>query len=220
MPQHQPCDHNDSSGIVRLILADDHMMLREGLKSLFDRADDMEIVAECGDGTTAWQAIRANHHDVAVLDQKMPGLTGIEVARKVAERGLPTHVVLLTNYDEPAVTAEAIRVVSAYVLKDNSFEELVTAVRTVIQGEQFISPSVLAKLQEFQRNVSTTPSALSRQEKRVIYLLATGLSNKEIARAMEIDPRTVETYRRRIMTKLNLSSLAAIVRYAIHSGIV
>jgi DNA-binding NarL/FixJ family response regulator len=205
---------------IRIILADDHAILRQGLSVLLRGDPDFELVAQAADGIAAWRLIESLQPSVAILDIGMPHLTGIEVARRVAASGLATEVLLLTMYDDPSAALQAQEAGAAgYVLKESAFDELVLAVRTIAAGGTFITPSVRAKLRALQR-AGPAAVALSAREREVIRLIALGHSSKEAARIMGIGPRTVETYRNRLMQKLGLHSLADVVRYAVQAGMV
>ncbi len=203
--------------MIRLLLADDHAIFLQGLIKLLDAWPEANVVAEAADGREAWELILRHKPDVAVVDIKMPQMSGIEIAEQVRAQGLSTRVVLLTMHDEPALALEAEQAgVHGYVLKDNTFEELSKAIKTVASGRRYMSPSVSEKLQAFRLNSGGV--TLSPREREVLKLIASGLSGKAIARALGISPKTVETHRVRLMTKLNLHSVADLVRYAVQTG--
>ncbi len=205
---------------ITVIVADDHAIFRQGLASLLQAEADIALLAQAADGAEAWGLIESLRPEVAILDLSMPQLTGIEVTRRVEEAGCDTRIVLLTMHDDPSAVLQAQEaLVAGYVLKDNSFEELVQAVRTVATGGTFVTPSVRAKLRGLQRNGRPT-MALSPREREVIRLIALGNSSKETARLLGVSPRTVDTYRNRLMEKLGLHSLADVVRYAVQAGMV
>jgi len=205
---------------IKIVLADDHAIIRQGLTPLFEAEPDMEILAQTGNGREAFQLIDTLRPDVAILDISMPEMTGIEVARGVVDAGFDTQIILLTMHEDPSAVREAMEAgVSGYVVKDNSFEELVQAVRIVVAGGSFVSSSAQKKLRKLQSQGKTAAS-LSQREREVIKLIAQGHSSKEMARIMDISPRTVDTYRRRLMDKLDLHTLADVVRYAVRTGMV
>ncbi|MEA3276060.1 MAG: response regulator transcription factor [Pseudomonadota bacterium] len=205
---------------ISVILADDHAIIRQGLAPLLSAGDDLELLAQAANGREAWRLIAELRPDVAILDISMPEMTGIEVASRTEEAGLDTRVVLLTMHEDPCAVLQAQEAGAVgYVLKDNSFEELVAAVKTVAAGGTFVTPAVRARLRELRRNGYTTPT-LSNQEREVLRLIALGNSSKEAARIMNISPRTVDTYRNRLMDKLGLHTLADVVRYAVRTGMV
>ena len=201
-----------------VILADDHAIVRQGLAALLQREPDIAILAQAADGEAAWGLIETHQPDIAILDLAMPRATGIEVARRVQAAALDTRVVLLTMHDDAATALQAQEAgVTGFVVKDNSFEELTLAVRTVAAGGTFVTPAVRAKLNALRRN-GDKPVALSPREREVIRLIAAGQSSKEIGRALAISPRTVDTYRDRLRDKLGLRSVAEVVLYAVQCG--
>jgi len=205
---------------IKIVLADDHAMIRQGLAPLLEAERGMELLAQAGNGREAWGLIESLRPDVAILDISMPEMTGIEVTRRVVDAGLYTQVILLTMHDDPSAALEGQEAgASGYVLKDNSFEELVQAVHAVVAGGSFVTPSIREKLRKLQRQGQSTV-LLSKREREVIKLIALGRSSKEIGQIMGISPRTVETYRKRLMDKLDLNTLADVVRYAMRTGMV
>jgi DNA-binding NarL/FixJ family response regulator len=205
---------------ISVILADDHIMFRQGLTPLLEAGHGLELLAQATNGREAWKLIEALRPDVAIVDISMPELTGIEVARKTVNAGIRTRVVVLTMHEDPSAALQAQEVGAAgYVLKDNTFEELVIAVRTVAAGGTFVTSSIQAKLRESQRH-GRAAALLSQREREVIKLIALGHSSKEIGRLMGISPRTVDTYRNRLMDKLGLNTRASVVRYAVRTGMV
>ena len=203
---------------ISVILADDHAMFRQGLTPLLEARHGFKLLAQAANGREAWKLIEALQPDVAIVDISMPELTGIEVAQKTVNAGFRTRVVVLTMHEDPYAALQAQEAgAAAYVLKDNTFEELVIAVRTVAAGGTFVTPSIQAKLQEALRHGA---ALLSQREREVVKLIALGNSSKEIGRLMSISPRTVDTYRNRLMDKLGLHTLADVVRYAVRTGLV
>jgi DNA-binding NarL/FixJ family response regulator len=203
-----------------IILADDHAIFRQCLIPLLNAERELELLAQAGNGHEAWELIESLEPDVAILDISMPKMSGIEVARKTHDAGLSTHIVLLTMHEDPTAVLEAQEAGAVgYILKDNTFEELVAAVRTVVSGGTFVTPSIQKKLRELQHDGHPAVQ-LSKREREVVKLIALGKSSKEIARIMVISHRTVDTYRKRVMDKLDLHSLADVVRYAVRIGMV
>ena len=201
-----------------VILADDHAIVRQGLAALLQGEPDIAVLAQAADGEAAWRLIETHQPDIAILDLSMPQATGIEVAHRVQIAALDTRVVLLTMHDDAATALQAQEAgVAGFVVKDNSFEELTLAVRTVAAGGTFVTPAVRAKLNALKRN-GDKPVALSPREREVIRLIAAGQSSKEIGRALAISPRTVDTYRDRLRDKLGLHSVAEVVLYAVQCG--
>jgi DNA-binding NarL/FixJ family response regulator len=205
---------------INVILADDHTLFRQGLAALLQTVEEIELLAQAANRREAWDLIERLQPEVAILDICMPELTGIEVARQTSMAGFATQVVLLTACEDPLVAIEAQQAGAAgYVLKDSSFEELVIAVQTVAAGGTFVTSTIRAKLRELQRH-GRTITALSPREREVMRLIALGKTGKEIAQLMEISPRTVATYRDRLMDKLQAHTVADVVRYAVRVAMV
>lgn len=205
---------------IRVILADDHAIFRQGLIPLLEAERDIELLAQSANGQETSELIESLQPDVAIVDIEMPGLSGIEVVRRTTEACSRTRIVLLTMHIDALTAAEAQEAGAAgYVLKDNTFEELLTAVRTLAAGGTFMTPHIRKKLMQL-RSYGRTSVSLSKREREVIELIALGHSSKKIGKMMEISPRTVDTYRNRLMDKLQLKTLADVVRYAVRSGIV
>lgn len=203
---------------IKVISADNHTLFRQGLAVLLKAVEGITLLAQATNGRVAWDLIERQQPDVAILDVIMPELTGIEIARKTSAAHLATQVILLTAHDDPFVAIEAEKAGAAgYVLKDTSFEEVVIAIQTVAAGGTFMTPAIRAKLRELQRQGKTT-TALSSREREVMRLIALGKTGKEIARLMEVSPRTVDTYRERLMDKLQIHTVADVVRYAMRAG--
>lgn len=201
-----------------VILADDHAIVRQGLAALLQSEPDIALLAQAADGEAAWGLIETHRPDIAILDLAMPRATGIEVARRVQAAALDTGVVLLTMHDDAATALQAQAAgVNGFVVKDNSFEELALAVRSVAASGTFVTPAVRAKLNALKRG-GERPVALSPREREVVRLIAAGQSSKEIGRVLAISPRTVDTYRDRLRDKLNLHSVAELVLYAVQCG--
>lgn len=203
---------------LSVILADDHAIVRQGLAALLQGVPDISLLAQAADGEAAWELIETHQPDIAILDLAMPRATGIEVARRVEASALDTRVVLLTMHDDAATALQAQQAgVNGFVIKDNSFEELALAVRSVAAGGTFVTPAVRAKLNGLRRS-GQRPVALSPREREVVRLIAGGQTSKEIGRALAISPRTVDTYRDRLRDKLGLHTVAELVLYAAQCG--
>ncbi len=203
---------------LSVILADDHAIFRQGLAALLQAEPDITLLAQAADGEAAWRLIETRQPDIAILDLAMPGATGIEVARRVQAAALDTRVVLLTMHDDAASAMQAQQAdVTGFVVKDNSFEELAVAVRSVAAGGTFVTPIVRSKINALRRN-GDKPVVLSPREREVVRLIAAGQSSKEIGRSLAISPRTVDTYRDRLRDKLGLHSVAELVLYAAQCG--
>lgn len=201
-----------------VILADDHAIVRQGFAALLQAEPDIALRGQAADGEAAWRLIETLQPDIAILDLAMPKATGIEIACRVEAEAIKTRIVLLTMYDDAASALQAQEAgIAGYVVKDNSFEELVMAVRSVAAGGTFVTPAIRTKLRDLQRT-GQKPALLSPREREVIRLIAGGKRSKEIGRALAISPRTVDTYRNRLMDKLGLHSVADVVRWRWSGG--
>jgi two-component system response regulator NreC len=206
--------------MIRIVLADDHQILLAGLKRLIDSMGDMEVVATATDATMAIEAARTHRPDVLVLDISMPG-GGLEVARRVREMELPTKIVILTMYAEDRYVMEAVRLGAAgYVLKRSADRELIDAIRAVAAGDAYLTPAAVRLLLATQQNENgRSEPALSPREREVLRFTARGFSNLEIAERLFVSPKTVDTYRSRIMAKLDLHRRSELVEYALGHGL-
>jgi two-component system response regulator NreC len=206
--------------MIRIVLADDHQILLAGLKRLIESKGDMEVVATATDAASAIEATRNHRPDVLVLDISMPG-GGLEVARRVREMELPTKIVILTMYAEDRYVMEAVRLGAAgYVLKRAADKELIDAIRAVAAGDAYLTPAAVRLLLATQQNENgRTEPALSPREREVLRFTARGFSNLEIAERLFVSPKTVDTYRSRIMAKLDLHRRSELVEYALGHGL-
>ncbi|MCB1229218.1 MAG: response regulator transcription factor [Verrucomicrobiae bacterium] len=200
---------------IRLVLADDHRLLREGLASLLREAWDCEVVADCGDGASALEKIRELRPDVAVLDHSMPQMTGLEVARAVSGEKLPTRCILLSSFSEPMLVAEMIRAgARGYLVKEDAFDEVLAAIRAVAAGEVFFS----ASLDEPALRDALQVLSVTEREAEVLAGLIKGQSAREIGERLGIGARTVETYRNQLVVKFGARNVTDLVARAIRSG--
>ena len=210
---------------IRLLLADDHPVVRVGLRTLLETEPDLEVVGEAGTGAEAVSLAASQHPDVVVMDISMPEMDGLEATHRVRELYPPAHVLILTvhaqeRYLFPVLKAGA----SGYVLKSTADTELIDAIRTVARGEAFLYPSAtrmvlrdyLAHLHGDEQDIY---EQLSEREREVLKLIALGHTAGEIAKQLTLSPKSIETYRARIMQKLDLHSRAALVRYALARGL-
>ena len=203
-----------------ILLADDHTMFREALVAFLSTKPQLQLIGQATNGADAWQLIQDLQPDVAVVDITMPGLSGIDIARNNSAAGNRTRVIVLTMHNDHRLAQEAQQAgAKGFVLKENTLEELVTAIQAVMAGGTFITPS-LRSVMRSARVSGQTIHALSARERQVLSLIAEGNSSKEVARAMDISPRTVDTYRKRLAEKLEVGSLAEMVRYAVRAGLV
>ncbi|MDQ7786050.1 MAG: response regulator transcription factor [Thermodesulfovibrionales bacterium] len=206
--------------MTRVIIADDHVIFRQGLLNLLKSAPDLSVIGEAGGGTETLDLILREKPDIAILDISMPGLDGFEILQKIQSTGIPTKVIFLTMHNETLTARRALQLkASGYVLKDNAFEDLLYAVKAVSAGWTFISPSVSERLMKASSEEGKEAHALTTREREVLKLIASGFTNKQIASQLFISVKTVETHRTNIMQKLDVHTTADLVRYAIKTGI-
>jgi DNA-binding NarL/FixJ family response regulator len=209
------------SNLIRVVLADDHAVVRKGIRQFMEEAGEIAVVAEAADGEAALEAIRREKPDVAVLDIQMPRRTGIEVTRAVRDERLPVGVLVLTAYDDdPYVQAVLEAGANGYVLKNASSDEIVQAVHTVHEGQMALDPAVARKIVSRWMSAGQTPSEPAEtrptpREMQVLKLLTHGFTNKAIAAQMKISERTVQGHIASLFDKLGVSSRTeAVVRAA------
>jgi len=212
---------------IRLLLADDHTIVREGLRSLIDSAEDMEVVGEVGDGRAALKKVEEIELDIVLMDIRMPGLNGIEATRQIKKHFPDVKVLILSMHPDDEYVLEALRAgASGYILKQAAHEELFTAIRAAYRNDVFLSPSVSKKVVEtyIQSNKSVIMESsvldkLTQREREVLQLIAEGKSSKEISSLLFISPNTVETHKAHLKEKLGLRKTADLIRYAYRKGI-
>lgn len=209
-----------------IMLADDHPVVRQGLRALLEAEQDFTIVGEAADGLEVAGLVERLRPNVLVLDLMLPGLGGIEVTRQICHRFPQTRVVILSMYANEAYVLEALRNGAAgYVIKEASAAQLVQAVREVSAGRRYLSPplsenAIEAYIQKAQATPLDLYETLTTREREVVHLAATGNSNVEIADRLGISSRTAETHRANLMRKLGLHSQTELIRYAIRRGII
>jgi DNA-binding NarL/FixJ family response regulator len=208
---------------LRVFLADDHVVVREGFKKLIDAEPDMVVVGEAGNGRQTIERLPAVHPDVAVIDVSMPEVDGVQVAHQLKEGSPGTKVLALTVHEDRSYLRELLETgARGYVLKRAAAEELIRAIRSVADGDVYVDPRMASKMVSgfvAQKASDGTPArTLSGREAKVLRLLATGYTNREIAEQMMLSVKTVETYKARSMEKLGLRSRVDIVRYATQAG--
>ena len=208
---------------LRVFLADDHAVVREGLKALINGQAGMEVVGEAGDGRTACDRAREIRPDVVVMDVSMPEMNGVQATRQLRSQCPEVKVLALTVHEERSYLRELIEAGAAgYILKRSAAEDLVHAVQVVARGDVYLDPSVtavvLGKLSRTRPPSDSSGLELSDRETEVLQLIAQGHSNKEIAGRLKISIKTVETYKARSMEKLGLTGRADIVRFALQKG--
>jgi two-component system response regulator NreC len=211
---------------TRIVLADDHQVVREGFKALLQAQPDFEIIGETGDGLDAVRLVEQRKPHVLVADLMMPGLNGLEVARQVAQRSPRTRVVVLSMHAHEGYVLEALKNgACAYVIKDASAADLVRAIREALAGRRYLSPPLsepsIEDYVQCARGSDTLDlyDTLTNREREVLHLAAEGHTNVEIGNRLFISPRTVESHRANVMRKLRLRSQTDLVRYALQRGI-
>jgi DNA-binding NarL/FixJ family response regulator len=205
--------------VIRILVVDDHAVVRSGLKLLLGREDDMEAVGEAGDAREAVLATRHHKPDVILLDVTMPGTSGVDAVGDLLKEAPQAKVLMLSMQDDPSYVRQAFAAgASGYVLKEAADAELVQAIRRVHEGEQYVHPSLGARLVSAARQ-GDGHEPLSDREREVLSLLALGHTNHEIAQKLVVSVRTVESHRAHILTKLRLSTRAELVQFAIDNGL-
>jgi len=236
-----------SMSVTKVLLADDHRIVRQGLRSLLDSQEDIEVIGEASDGHSTIELAAELNPDVVVMDVSMPGLNGIEATRQLTNHrkgAAPTahspRVVAMSMHSDRRIASEMLNAgAKAYLLKDSAFEEVAAAIRTVIADKVFISAKVAEALgpalvekakgnghgqaQEYAaddlNDIDSAFRNLTPREREVLQLLSEGKATKEVARALDVSVKTVETHRRQLMEKLHLYSVAELTKYAVREGI-
>lgn len=206
---------------MRIMLADDHSMFRQGIKALLER-ESFDVIAEAGNGQEAVHEAEQHHPDAAVLDMSMPVLNGLHAAIAIGKVSPRTSTILLTMHDEEAYVLEALRAgVKGYVLKNQAAEDLVQAIREVARGSVYLSPGISRTVvNAFLTKTPLSDDPLTAREHQVLQLVAEGRTTKEIATLLGISVKTAESHRGHIMEKLEVHDTAGLVRYAIRKGVI
>jgi two-component system response regulator NreC len=210
---------------VTIILADDHHVMRQGLRMLIEAQGDFCVIAEAGDGLAVPQLAGRLTPDVLIVDVMMPGLNGLEVTRQVRQCSPQTRIIILSMYRNEAYVLEALRNGAAgYVLKESTATDLIRAVRKVVAGRRYLSPPLSERaIEAYVQKAREAPldlyATLTTREREVLQLAAEGRTNADIAAALFVSPRTVETHRAHLMRKLGLHTQADLIRYALQHGI-
>ena len=206
---------------IRIVLADDHVLVRQGLKSLLAR-EGFQVVAEASDGQEALRHVQSLKPDVAVMDISMPTLNGLNAAREVSRASPKTKTILLTQHDESQYIRDALEAgVKGYVLKSQVAGDLVLAIRQVSLGQVYLSPGVSTAIMEaYQSKSQKSKNPLTLREGQVLQLIAEGKSTKDVASLLGISVKTAESHRTRLMQKLDIHETASLVLYAVRNGIV
>jgi DNA-binding NarL/FixJ family response regulator len=206
---------------IRILLADDHAVVRQGFRMILAAHPDMEIVGEAGNGREAVELAERLKPEVVVMDVSMPELNGIEATRRLAASLPHTRVLALSMHKDSVYVREILRAgARGYLLKDSVADDLVSAVRAVASGEGYLSPQVSnAVLDDYRRHVTNPIDLLTSREREVLQMLAEGKTNKEIAGVLNLSAYTVEAHRGRVMEKLNVHTIADLVRFAVRNGL-
>jgi two-component system, NarL family, response regulator NreC len=213
---------------IRIIFADDHAIVRNGLRTLFRSSNEFSIVGEASDGVTAVELASEKKPDVAILDISMPNLSGIEATRMIKQNHPDMKVLILTVHEDEAYVYQVIRAgANGYILKNAEKNEILTAVRTVYANETFFSPGIsrlmidkfISRARAEHQEDAQHPSNLSKREQEVLRYISRGLTNREIADKLSLSLNTINTHRANIMQKLNIHDTANLVRYALEKGI-
>jgi two-component system, NarL family, response regulator NreC len=212
---------------LRILLADDHTVVRQGLRKILEAKPHWEVVAEAADGREAVKQAEEAKPDVAIVDVAMPLLNGIEAVRQIARKASGTRVLVLSMHNDEAYVTQMLRAGAAgYLLKDSADVDLLQAVEAVAAGKSFFSPAIARVIaddyvrQLEDRGASDRYELLSEREREIFQLIAEGKTNKEIAAMLFLSPSTVDTHRSRIMEKLDVHSAAEIVLYAVRKGVI
>jgi len=212
---------------IRILLADDHTVMRRGIRLLLESQPEFSVVAEASDGREAVQQAEETQPDVAVVDIAMPNLSGIEAAQRIVTALPNTAIVILSMHSDEGYVLRALKAgAKGYLLKDSAEGDLIEAIKAVHQGKTFFSPEISKMLvEDYVREIRTRGAEdsydlLTPREREILQLLAERKSNKEIALALNLSPYTIETHRRNLQEKLNLHSLAELILYAVRKGVI
>ncbi len=211
---------------IRILLADDHKLIRDGLRALIAGEQDMSVVAEAGNGREAVELARVHTPDIVVMDINMPDLNGIDATKSILKNNPDIKVIALSVHSTRRFVKEMLKAgVSGYLVKHCAYEELATAIRIVIKDKPYLSSQIIGTVMEdyatdFKSDKSSVFSLLSSREREILQLVAEGLTSEDIGSRLFISGKTVSSHRRHIMKKLNLNSVAELTRYAISEGLV
>lgn len=210
---------------IRILLAEDHKITRQGLRSLLENDSELEVIAEAGNGREAVALAKQLAPDVVIMDVSMPDLNGVEATKRVISDRSDVKVIALSMHSDTLFVSEMLKSGAAgYLLKDCAFEELVQAIKTVAEGKTYLSPSISGivvddYLHRLTKSHTSDLDVLTDREREVLQLLAEGQSTKQIALKLHISSKTVETHRRQIMNKLDLHTVAELTKYAVRKGL-
>jgi DNA-binding NarL/FixJ family response regulator len=210
---------------IRVLLVDDHAIIREGLRSLLEKQPEMEVVADTSDGRKAFDLVRELLPDVIIMDITMPGLNGIEATRRIVDEFPAVKVIALSIHSKRRYVADMLSAGAAgYILKECLFDELVQAIKAIAAGGRYLSPRIAdVVVSDYVKRLSTTVESpfetLKTREREVLQLVAEGKSTKQIALDLHLSTKTIEANRRQIMEKLNIHSVAELTKYAVREGL-
>lgn len=210
---------------LRILLADDHKITRQGLRSLLEKQRDMEVVAEAENGRTAVRLAAEMAPDVVIMDVTMPNLNGVEATRQILSRTPDIKIIALSMHSDTLFVTEMLKSgAHGYLLKDCAFEELTRAIRAVVNNKTYLSPSISGVVvEDYLHRLSkadfSNADVLSDREREVLQLMSEGNSTKQVALKLHISAKTVETHRRQIMSKLDIHTVAELTKYAIRKGL-
>jgi len=213
--------------MIRIVLADDHSVMRTGLRLVLEQQEDFEVLGEASDGRTAIGLVEALHPDVAVLDITMPNLNGIEAARQINAMQTNVAIVILSMHSDESYVLRALKAgARGYLLKESPEADFVRAIRSVNDGKAFFSPAVSRLLVEDyvrqlrDKDIEDSYELLTSREREILQLVAEGKSNKDVANMLNLSVHTVETHRSNILEKLNLHSVPELILYAVRKGVI
>lgn len=214
-----------STKLIRVLLADNHTLVRAGLRALLQNIEGIQVVAEAGDGREALHLIAVHQPDLVLMDIAMPEMNGLEATAHVVKEFPQVRVIILSMHANEEYVLQALRSgAMGYVLKDAGISELELAVRAIVRGETYLSPAVSKHVvADYVRRVSSEPSSLEQltsRQREILQLIAEGRTTKEIADLLYVSVKTVETHRLQLMKRLNIHDVAGLVRYAIRMGLV
>ena len=215
--------------MIRILIVDDHQMIRDGLKALLMGYDNIEIVGECNDGSEVLPQLKQNEVDIILMDIRMPQMDGIEASKKIFQEFPEQKIIALTMFNEEKYIEEMLKLgTMGYILKDGGKTDLLNAIETVHQGENYysdkVTETIMAKLTKNkprakQQKLEVTLDELTQREKDILRLIAEELTNSEIGEKLNISNRTVDTHRRNLLQKLGVKNTAGLVKYAVKSGL-
>jgi len=211
----------DSSKKIRVLLADDHGVVRQGFRLLLSRHEDIDVVGEASSGREALELCRKLHPSLVILDVAMPEMNGVEATRLILQECPGTNILILSMHKDAIYVRETLRAgAKGYLLKDAIDKDLIEAVRAVARGEGFLSPGVSATvLKDYQTHVTDPLDLITNRERQILQLLAEGKTSKDIAAELNISVYTVDAHRSRIMKKLQLRTIGDVIRFALQRGL-